>query len=39
MKQHNNNNKSLIRTFIHLGDQSNNIDPNDMDIIAKYTYN
>ena len=40
MKQHNNNNnKSLTRTFIHLGDQPTNIDPNDIDIIAKYIYN
>ena len=39
MKQHNNNNESLTRTFIHLGDQPANIDPNDIDIIAKYIYN
>ena len=44
MKQHNNNksltnNDSLTRTFIHLGDQPTNIDPNDIDIIAKYIYN
>ena len=41
MKQHNNNNnnESLTRTFIHLGDQPTNIDPNDIDIRAKYIYN
>ena len=39
MKQHNNNNGSLTRTFIHLGDQPTNIDPNDINIIAKYIYN
>ena len=39
MKQHNNNNESLTRTFIHLGDQPTNIDPNDIDIITKYIYN
>ena len=39
MKQHNSNNTSLTRTFIHMGDQPTNIDPNDIDIIAKYIYN
>ena len=39
MKQHNHNNDSLTRTFIHLGDQQTNIDPKDIDIIAKYIYN
>ena len=39
MKQHSNNNESLTRTFIYLGDQPTNIDPNDIDIIAKYIYN
>ena len=39
IKQHNNNNESLTRTFIHIGDQPTNIDPNDIDIIAKYIYN
>ena len=36
MKQHNNNNESLTRTFIDLGDQQTNIGPNDIDILAKY---
>ena len=39
MKQHSNNNESLIRIFIRLGDQPTNIDPNDIDLIAKYIYN
>ena len=39
MKQHNHSNDSLTRTFIHLGDQTTNIDPKDIDIIAKYIYN
>ena len=39
MKHHNNNNESLTGTFIHLGDQPTNIDPNDIVIIAKYIYN
>ena len=39
MKQHNHNNDSLTRTFIHLGDQPTNIDPKDIDIIAKYISN
>ena len=39
MKQHNNKSESLTRTFIYLGDQPTNIDPNDIDIIAKYIYN
>ena len=39
MKQHNNNNESLTRISISLGDQPTNIDPNDMVIIAKYIYN
>ena len=39
MKQHSNNKESLTRTFIHLGDQSTNIDPNDIDITVKYIYN
>ena len=34
MKQHNNSNESLTRTFIHLGDEPTNIDLNDIDIIA-----
>ena len=38
MKQHNNNNKSIIRMFIHLGDQPTNIDLKDIDIITKYVY-
>ena len=41
MKQYNNsksliNNESLTRTFIHRDDQPTNIDPNNIDIIAKY---
>ena len=39
MKQHKNNNESLTRAFIHIGDKPNNIDPNDIKIIAKYIYN
>ena len=39
MKQYNDNNESLIRTFIDLGDKPTNIDPNEIDIIAKYIYN
>ena len=39
MKQHNSNNTSLTRTFIHMGDQPTNIDPSDIDIIAKYICN
>ena len=39
IKQHSNNNESLTRTFIHLGNQPTNIDSNDIDIIAKYIYN
>ena len=40
MKQHNNNNnESLTRIFIPLGNQPNNIDPNDNNITAKYIYN
>ena len=31
--------ENLTRTFIHLGDQPTNIDPNDIDIIARYIYN
>ena len=38
MTQHNNN-ESLTRTFVRLCDQPTNIDPNDIDIIAKYIYN
>ena len=38
MKQRNNN-KSITRTFIHLGDQPTNIDLKDIDILAKYVYN
>ena len=36
MKQHNINNESLTRIFLHLCDQLTNIDPNDIDILAKY---
>ena len=39
MRQHNNNNKSLTKKFIHLGELLTNIDPNDIDITAKYIYN
>ena len=39
IKEHKNKNESLARTFTHLGDQPTNIDPNDIDIIAKYIYN
>ena len=39
MKQHNNNNESLTRIFIRLGDQTINIDLNDTEIIVKYIYN
>ena len=39
IKEHKNKNESLPRTFTHLGDQPTNIDPNDIDIIAKYIYN
>ena len=35
MKQHNNNNKSLTKTFIHIGYQPANV----IDIIGKYIYN
>ena len=35
MKQHNNNNKSLTKTFIHIGYQPTNV----IDIIGKYIYN
>lgn len=41
MKQHNNNNnnESFTRIFTGLCDQIINIDPNDIDIIAKFIYN
>ena len=39
MKKRNSNNESLTRIFIHLGDQPNNIHPNDIEIIVKYIYN
>ena len=39
MKQYNKNNEILTRTFIHLGDQPTNIDPNDFDIIVNFIYN
>ena len=39
MKQHNNNNENLTRTFMQLSDQPTNNDPNYIDIIAKHVYN
>ena len=39
MKQHNNNNESLTCIFIRPGDHPTNIDPNDIDIIVKYSFN